>query len=256
MKKSLIILLCLFCLTGCKNNTELKETTAAETEETTEDAETNIDEKSKETDTDDIYINLQDISEDKLNEDGTVHITDEDIRNALESGEIQLYNLEDKKKALDFKIPEGYQLLNLTGNEVIIKHIKDGVPFSVEILDGTKEENLAKMEEEMKSEESYLRKCSFDLAREETLSGIDCSLRRKNDFYDYADQYREYTNYCFADFLGSTVLIRVAEDIEYIVPEDADLEEFVAPVEIQRAMENLDYAIPYYKEILTGVSYK
>lgn len=191
-----------------------------------------------------------------MNEDGTVHITDEDIRNALESGEIQLYNLEDKKKALDFKIPEGYQLLNLTGNEVIIKHIKDGVPFSVEILDGTKEENLAKMEEEMKSEESYLRKCSFDLAREETLSGIDCSLRRKNDFYDYADQYREYTNYCFADFLGSTVLIRVAEDIEYIVPEDADLEEFVAPVEIQRAMENLDYAIPYYKEILTGVSYK
>lgn len=256
MKKSLIILLCLFCLTGCKNNAELKETTAAETEETAEDAEINIDEKSKETDTDDNYINLQDISEDKLNEDGTVHITDEDIRNALESGEIQLYNLEDKKKALDFKIPEGYQLLNLTGNEVIIKHIKDGVPFSVEILDGTKEENLAKMEEEMKSEESYLRKCSFDLAREEIISGIDCSLRRKNDFYDYADQYREYTNYCFADFLGSTVLIRVAEDIEYIVPEDADLEEFVAPVEIQRAMENLDYAIPYYKEILTGVSYK
>lgn len=253
MKKSLIILLCLFCLTGCKNNTELKETTAAETEETTEDAEINIDEKSKETDAD---INLQDISEDKLNEDGTVHITDEDIRNALESGEIQLYNLEDKKKALDFKIPEGYQLLNLTGNEVFIKHMKDGVPFSVEILDGTKEENLAKMEEEMKSMNSYLINCSFDISREEKLSGIDCSLRRRNDFYDYADQYREYTNYCFADFLGSTVLIRVAEDIEYIVPDGEEIETYKAPIEVQRAMENLDYATSYYKEILTGVSYK
>lgn len=259
MKKGLVILLCLFCLTGCKSNTELKETTTeteSETEETTKSVEINSDEKFKETDANDSYINLEDVPEDKLNEDGSINITDNDIREGAESGEVQLYNLEDKKKALDFKIPEGYQLLNLTGNEVFIKHMKDGVPFSVEILDGTKEENIAKMEEEMKSEESYLRKCSFDISREENLSGIDCSLRRKNDFYDYADQYREYTNYCFADFLGNTVLIRVAEDIEYIVPEGVEIETYEAPIEIQRAMENLAYATPYYKEILTGVSYK
>lgn len=256
------MLLCLFCLTGCKDKTELKETTIKETEselETTKNIDINIDERFKETKNEngeDIYINLEDISDSKLDEEGNINITNEDIETAKNTGEVQLYNLENKKKALDYKVPKGYELLNLTGNQVYIKHVESGVPYYIEILDGTKEDNIAKMEAEMKAENSYIRDCSFDLSREENLSGFNCILKRKNDFYDYADQYREYTTYCFADCLGSTVQIRVAEDFDYLIPKGVDIEDYEAPTEVKKALENLDYVSPFYEEILTGISYK
>lgn len=250
--KILLFVVSLACFTGCSGKSDSEETTPeAQIESGTED-NTDLSIEDEETEKKD---DEEAISKDILDENGNIIISNSEIESVKATGEATLYNITDKTKAFDYKVPEGYEVLNFTGNQIVVKHIESGVPYYVEVIDGAKEEFISKLEDEMKAENSYIRNCSFDLSRDLSLSGFNCIAKRKNDFYDAGDPFREYSTYCFADCGEDTIQLRVAEDIDYLIPKDVAIEDYVAPETVTNALTNLDYVLPFYEELLTGVSF-
>lgn len=265
MKKRIYIgiLLCTFLsLTGCSQEKELQETTTSVQETTEEETIKNVKipegiETEKDENGDDIYINLDPVPEENLDEDGNIQLTDDQKADAIEEGGFTLYNETDQQKALAYTVPDGLQVLDLiSADQAVVANSETGTPYMMTILDGTKEENRDRMEAEFEEMNSYTITVGFDVEQEVTLAGFDCLLLREN-YYSHGNyDYREYTVYCMADYLGNTILLQLAEDEEYLpFEEDLSLEEQVLPDESNDVLTNVEIAKSHFEKVLSGIGY-
>jgi len=257
--KIIFPILCLSFITGCSCNNKEETETIQETtikEETTEEEtieipielETKKDEKGN-----DIYINLETVPEDKIDENGNIKVSDEDGKKAIDEGIVSLYNTTDKQKAFDYKLPKNYEYVDLFEDSFVIKNKDTEVPFMVTILDGTKEDNYEKQLKEFEKNTNYLTSYNFDIKKEVNLGGFNCLILRERFLAKTGDELEELTLYCYADYLGNTIKIQMAENEEYINPEFD--EDFKYTRKQEEALMNAEETEKYYKEILSGIYY-
>lgn len=261
-RKLLIFILFGLFISGCScsnqpvQETELQTETESEIIKETNPIKDELLETKKNDEGKDIYINLETIPKNKLTKENQVEISEDDFNQALEDNTFVLYNTNNNQKVFDYIIPEGYELIALSGDTVLLNNKENKVGFYITVLDQSVEDTIQDMQDNMEGLKSYIRNSYFSSDKELSLSGINCRVLLKVDTYDAETFIMETTPYCFFEYLGNPVQITIASDENYILSQGADLLSFEASSEMNKCLRDQTYfANTYCKELLTGINY-